>query len=321
MATALPSPDQVRKVLGTYSIASIRNWLKRCELPSTANSRDEIVKRVHGLITKGELTMTGVIAAMIGIEEASSKRTFLFTMPHAPADLARIEKQLADLKAPLAAERIGATDAKRTTKVVYIINTPTELRAKWTELHKRVKAIRKTRSWEETNEPKIIIMIANKKTGLVQLRCDNPEDEHNHLDDKQPSDEAYYSFFKEQSENLLGHALRPVELRGSLEKVLKAVPRLVRAAYAVDESADGGYTRRAQKQKHKDVRDLSDWHDMLNNKIVRTFEEAPVRWLKEISDGHLKREVFSYIDAANGLVRFDSDCYEEEIDYVLSHLV
>lgn len=321
MATAAPSVDQVRKILGNYSIASIRNWLKRCDLPHSANSRDEIVERVYGLIAKEELTVAGLVAAMIGIEEASSKRTFLYRIPHSANDIARIDKQLADLKTPLSNERISSLDPKPTTKVVYVINGSKELRAKWTELHKRVKAVRKTRTWNETNVPKVIVLIADKTTGIVQLRCDNPEDEHRHLDDNEPTDEAYYAYFKEQSENLLGHALEPVELRGSLEKVLKTTPRIVRTSYSVDESEDGGYTKRAQKQKHKDVRDLTDWQDMMKNKTVRTFEEAPVRWLKEMSDGNLKREVFSYIDAAAGLVRFDADCYEEEIDYVLGHLV
>jgi hypothetical protein len=70
MTTAAPSLDHIKKVLGSYSIASIRNWLKRCELPSTANSREEIAEKVHGLIVKGSLTLAGLVAAMIGIEEA-----------------------------------------------------------------------------------------------------------------------------------------------------------------------------------------------------------------------------------------------------------
>jgi hypothetical protein len=321
MAPPVPSLDHIKKVLGSYSIASIRNWLKRCELPSSANSRDEIAERVHGLIEKGSLTLAGLVAAMIGIEEASSKRTFLYSIPHSASDLAKINKQLADLKVTVSNERIPSSDPKPTTKVVYVINGPDELRVKWNEMHKRVKAVRKTRTFSEINVPKVIVLIVNKKTGLVQLRCDNPEDEHLHLVNKEPTDEAYYQYFKEQAENLTGHPLEPVELRGSLEKVLKTTPRIVKTSYAVDESDDGGYTKRAQRQKNKDVRDLADWKYIMKNETVRTFEEAPLRWLKEMSNDKLKREVFSYIDATTSLVRFDADCYEEEIDYVLGHLV
>ena len=98
---------------------------------------------------------------MIGIEEASSKRTFLFRIPHGPADLARIDKQLSDLKVPLSHQRIRASNPVPVPKVVYAINTPEELRIKWTEQHKRVIAVRKTRSWDEKNIPKIIVLIVN----------------------------------------------------------------------------------------------------------------------------------------------------------------
>jgi hypothetical protein len=321
MIDPAPSLDVVRKVLGKYSIASISNWLKRCELPSSASSRDEMVVKIHRLIEKGDLTLDGLVAAMIGIEEASSKRTYLYRVPCTPDALAGIDKQLADLKVSLTTDRVAATSPSATVKVVYVINGPDELRVKWTELHTRVKAIRKTRTWEEIKVPKIVVLILKKATGLVQLRCDHPEDEHSHEQEGESSEEAYYVYFKEQAENLTGLALEPIELRVSLESVLRASPRIVKTSYAVDESDDGGYTRRAQKQKNKDVRDLAEWDYIMNAKTVRTFEEAPVRWLKEMSGGELNREVYSYIDAANGCIRFDADCYEDEVQYVLGHLV
>lgn len=66
---------------------------------------------------------------------------------------------------------------------------------------------------------------------------------------------------------------------------------------------------------------LAEWEYVVKSPTVRTFEEAPIRWLKEMTGDTLQREVFSFIDAAKGLVRFDADCYEEEIDYVLGQLV
>jgi len=143
----------------------------------TATSRNELAERILGHLKNGKLTLEGFEAAMIGIEEASSKRTFLFRIPHGPADLARIDKQLSDLKVPLSHQRIRASNPVPVPKVVYAINTPEELRIKWTEQHKRVIAVRKTRSWDEKNIPKIIVLIVNKATGVVQLRCDSPEDE------------------------------------------------------------------------------------------------------------------------------------------------
>jgi hypothetical protein len=321
MTDSVPSLSDIKTILGKYSIDSISNWLKRCELPSSASSRDEIAQKVHGLIEKKALTLEGLIAAMIGIEEASSKRTFLFRVPHTADDLKQIDKQLADLKVTLTKERVPAANPNTTPKVVYAINDPDELRIKWTELHTKVEAVRKTRTWKETKVPKIVVLIVNKSTGLVQLRYDHPEDEHEHFEEGEPADDAYYSYFKAQAENLTGLALEAVELRNGLENVLKASPRIVKTSYTVDESDDGGLTKRTQKQRNKDVRDLAEWQYVLDSKTVRTFEEAPVKWIKEMSGGELNREVFSYIDAANGMVRFDAHCYEGEVEYVLGRLV
>jgi hypothetical protein len=146
-------------------------------------------------------------------------------------------------------------------------------------MHKRVKAVRKTRTWSELNIPKVIVLIVNKKTGLAQLRCDNPEDEHRHFVNNEPTDDAYYEYFKEQAESLTGHSLEPVELRASLEKVLKTTPRIVRTSYAVDESDDGGYTKRAQKQKNKDVRDLAEWMHTLT--ALFGMDETQVDTIRE----------------------------------------
>ena len=321
MTDPSPTLEQIKKLLGSYSIASIRNWLKQKELTHTANTRDALAERVRGLIAKGTLTLDEVKQGMIGIEESSSKRTFLYRLSKTKTDLAKIDQQLVALKIKLSTERSLSTTPSQTTKLVYVINSPKMLRAKWNELHTRVTAVRKTRDWVESKIPKIVVLVANKASGVVQLRCDVPEDEHPHLDGYKSPNEAYYAYFKEHAENMLGLSLESIDLRVSLEGILKTTPRIVRTSYSIDESADGGYTKRAQKQKHKDVRDLADWDDMLKNKVPRTFEEAPVHWLQDMSADQLTREVFSYIDAPNGLVRFDADCYEEEIDYVISQLV
>lgn len=323
--SSTPSVADIRKILGTYSVASVRNWLRRCELPHSASTRDELAERIHGLIKDSKLTRDGLQAAMIGIEEASSKRTFLYRIPNSDSARARIRKQLTDLGVVLAVDRVAASHPKRTPKLVYVIDTSHETRAKWTELHKRLTPDKKHRKWKEEYVPKIIVLIVDKKTGVIQLRCDHPDDEHEHVDiNNNPTDDAFYRFFRERAENLVGHGFEPVDLRSSLEAVLKANPRIVRTSYAVDETEDGGHTKRAQKRKDRDVRDLAEWQLVMQNPMPRTFEEAPVRWLKEMSGGALHREVYSYIDsyidAANGLVRFDADCYEDEIDYVLGRL-
>src|SRR5260370_20655737 len=133
MATAAPSLDRIKKILGKYSIASVRSWLKRKKLPHTMNTREAMAVKVHDLVEKGEITEEQVIEGAIGIEEASSKRTFLYRMPKNASDLAKIDKQLADLKIPLSTERTPSVSPTPKPQRQYVINGPAALRAKWNE--------------------------------------------------------------------------------------------------------------------------------------------------------------------------------------------
>jgi hypothetical protein len=322
MTKTAPSVQHVRQILGKYSIAPVRNWLKRRELSHTMNSREAMVTKVHGLLESGELTEDEVIEASIGIEEASSKRTFLYTIPHQAKDLARIEGQLAALKIPLSTERTPSVHPTAASKLVYMLNNTACLRAKWNEQHIRIRADKRRRTFDDVKEPKIIVLIVNKKTGIVQLRYDKPGDQHSHTIEDEPSDDAYFNYYLEKAENILGLPLEPVDLRVALERVLKAEPRIVKTNYTVDDAEDGSKTKRTQKKPGKDIRDTDGWKSMAaNSTMLRTFEESPLWWISTVSNGELKRELFSYVDATNGFVRFDANCYEEEIEYVLHQLV
>lgn len=322
MPTPIPELAQLKNILANYTVAHIRNWLKRCDLPSSAGTRDELIMKVHEFLTGEKLAMEGLEAALISIQEASNKRTFLYQIGTSPTDLERIEKQLTDQKTVFSLKPTLASHPTETTKVVYIVNNETELRAKWTELHIRVTPDKRTRKWKEESIPKIVVLIVNKKTGIVQLRYDKPEDEHIHKEEGISSKNAYFDSFLASSENLIGHSLQPIKLETALEKIIKTEPRIVRVVYAVDDSDDGGRTHRAQKHKNKDVRDLKEWKQQIDKgDIIRTFEEAPLEWIKEQTFGQLQRDVTSHVYCEESMVRFDPECYEEELEYVLSHLV
>jgi hypothetical protein len=321
MSKQIPSIQQVRQILGKYSIAPVRNWLKRVELPHTMNTRDEMVKKVHELLETGAITEDGLIETSIGIEEASSKRTFLYRIPHTAKDLSRIDQQLSDLKIPLSAERTPSVAPTMTPQLVYAMNDSSYLRAKWNEQHIRITADKRRQTFSKTNQPKTIVLIVEKETGDVQLRYDKPDDEHSHTIENEPSDQAYFDFFREKAENMLGLPLEPIDLRPGLETVLKTEPRIVRTNYTIDDAEDGAHTKRTQKKTGKDIRDTGEWIRIAKDTTIRTFEEAPLWWLPKMSNGMLQREMFSYVDAASGFVRFDADCYEDEIDYVLNKLV
>lgn len=322
MEKAVPSVQRIKQILGKYSIAPVRNWLKRQELPSTMNSRDAMVSRVQGLVEKGELTEDDLIEASIGIEEASSKRTFLYQVPNTEEDLAKLDRQLKELKIPLSDQRTPSVSPKATSRLVYAMNDASFFRAKWNELHTRVRADKRHRKFEDSTVPKIIVLVVDKKTGLAQLRYDKPDDVHSHVIDDEPSDQAYFDFYREKAENILGLPFQSVDFRSGLEKVLKAEPRVVRTNYTVDDAEDGCRSKLTQKKTGKDVRDTGNWkHNANDRTMIHTFEEAPLWWLPGMSLDKLKRELFCYVDATNGYVRFDANCYEDEIEYVLHQLV
>ena len=285
------------------------------------NSRDEMVTKVHGLLESGDITEDGLIEASIGIEEASSKRTFLYRIPHAAKDVSKIDEQLDALHIPLSTERTPAVAPTMTPKLVYAMNNESIFRAKWSEQHIRIKVDKRLKEFSEIKVAKIIVVVANKKTGEVQLRYDHPDDKHSLTIENEASDQAYYDYYQEKTENMLGLPLEPIDFRAGLEKILKTEPRIVTTNYTIDDAEDGALTKRTQKKDGRDIRDTEEWKRIAKDKMVRTFEEAPLRWIPEMSNGSLTRELFSYVDAANGFVRFDADCNEDEIDYVLSQLV
>jgi hypothetical protein len=311
------------QILTRHSIASVRNWLRSKGLTYSAATKAAMRKRVEGLIKKGSISVEDVGDGAIDLEEASAKRTFLYSVSNEPQNLAVIDTQLASLKVPLSNERSLASSPTAKPKLVYAINSSTEFRAKWTELHTHLFVNRKTEKFDHKPVPKVVVCILNKQTGIVQLRYDAPSDKHIHTVEAEPNDKAYYGHYKSQVEAMLGLPLTTIDLHSKLESILRKVPRVVKTSYVVDETSEGGVNRRTQKQKNKDVRDLSDFPktDVSGGSLVRTFEEAPVYWLKEPSSDELKREVYSYIYAAEGMVRFNAHCQESEIAYVLAQLV
>src|SRR5229473_7513159 len=177
---ATPSDHEIRQVIGKHSIASIRAWLKRVGLSHTMNSRDEMFSKVEQHLKSGKITLDGLVAAAIGIEEASSKRTFLYRISNSPDAIAKIDEQLTALNVTLSTDRVRSAHPTMTPKLVYAINDQALFRAKWIEQHTRIKADKKRQEFTESKEPKVIVAVVNKTTGEVQLRYDKPDDKHSH---------------------------------------------------------------------------------------------------------------------------------------------
>ena len=319
---SVPSVAQVEKILGRYSIASVRTWLKSQKLTSSASSRVELAKRVHGLLEKEKVDLDTLIEGLIGIEEAASKLVFVYQVEVTPSVLKAFGKQLADLKVPLASERSPAAEVKTTPKLVYAMNEGGVFRAKWAEKQTRLVANRRTRSWDETSLPRVVVLVFDQKSGLVQLRYDKPLDIHSHKVDGQSKDQAYFAYYKEQAENLLGTSLSLKELRPGLQKVILAEPPIVIPVVVEHLGEDGGTNKSGHRRKGGDPRKTKDWIAMHKpGAQARTYESSPMRWIPEMTDGKLIRPVLCAVDGRESTIRFDADCHEGEINYVLAKLV
>lgn len=155
MAQPVPSKSKVAQILGKYSIASVRSWLRRKELSATMNSRDAMTTAVHGLVEKKKLTEDDLIEGAIGIEEASAKRVYLYRIETAASDVQKIDDQWVALKVPLVTERTPSVNPSPTSKMQYAVNTSAIFRAKWNEQHTRVKVDKKHQKFIPVKEPKI----------------------------------------------------------------------------------------------------------------------------------------------------------------------
>lgn len=322
MSPTVPSLVQVEKILGKYSIASVRTWLKSQHLASTANSRADLAKRVHGLIENDKVSLDTVIEGLIGIEESASKLVYVYRIDPTPESLARLDKQLLELKIPLSLERSPAADVKTTPQLIYAINNAVTFRAKWAEKQTRVVANRRTRSFDDTHLARVVVVVLDKATGIVQLRYDKPLDIHIHKVDGYAKDQAYFDYYKEQAENMIGATLESKELRPGLQKVLLADPPIVIPVIVEHLAEDGGTNRSGHRKKGGDLRKTKDWLEMHKpGAQPRTYESSPMRWIPETSSGNLIRPVLCAVDGRESTVRFDADCHEAEINYVLARFV
>jgi hypothetical protein len=314
--------EQVQKVLGSKSMASVRSWLKAQGVTLPASRRAAIAERVLKLITDQKVTIDQVEAGLIEIEEAGGKRIHLYRIDPIRTNLETIENQLQSLTVTPASGRVAAPALPSLTKRVYLTNDSKSIRAKWAETHTAYIQQLPSLQLRPDKSTKIIVLNFNKATGLIQLRYDKPETTHPHCLGGRTPPAEYYAYFKEQVENLFGLSLEAVELRPCLAKIINASPRIVEVG-ANEQLTDDGYTiKLAPKLKGKDVRDAKDYGAMnKHGAAVRVHEVESVTWLVAPSNGKITRTVRTHIDGRESYIRFDADCHEAEIDYVLAQLV
>ncbi len=316
--TTLP---QIQMLLGPFSVSSVQMWLRMQKLTYSASTREEIAKRVHDAIQKGNLTLQAVIEGLIGIEESRSKTVHLVRVSETKHLAQKVDKQLTDLGTKLLPSRILATVQSSTTKMIYAINTQKEFRMKWGEVQTRATFDRKKLEVVKKSIPIIFVFVLDKVTGLAQLRYEPVEMVHSHTVNDVPTKQAYLNFYREKCENMTGLSLEPIELRHRLREILLKQPPVV-VPVTIATIAEDQQTLVYGSRSSADPRSLKDFKaDMQADAQSRTFEKAPVRWQHATTNYNLYRDLWCNIDAQEGTIRFDADCTEGEVNYVISQLV
>ena len=278
-----------------------------------------MVRRLLDLVKENELSEDELDTAISNIEEASSKRIFLLEMPSERESLAagEFEKRLQSIGKNVSKKQVRAPRLPSKPTLVYISHSPAEIRAKWAETQIRLEPDYASREIIEKKVTRVVVMVADLTTGIVQLRYDKPEigiPSHTNKDE-------YFSHYRQLAEEILGVEFSRFEIRDALRSLVETEPRVVRIRVNEHRSKTDKSVRFVARKAHSDVRDDLEWKAAYEaGGQSRAYDDQAVHWLPDASNGMLNREVFSDIDAVISMIRVDADCHEGEIQYAVSNI-
>jgi hypothetical protein len=308
--------------LGDFSASSVQMWLRMQKLTWSGVGREEIAKRIHSAIQKGELTFNALLEGLIGIEESRSKIVHLVRVKDGDqAFVKKVDKQLTDLKMTLSPARSLAKGLSSTPKMVYAMNNSKEFRMKWGEVQTNVTFDKKKLDVSKKAKAVIFVFVLDKTNGIGQLRYESPEAIHSHKVNGVMKNQAYFDFYREKCENMTGLAFEPVELRERLREILLKQPPVV-IPVTMSTIGEDQQTVIYGSRSSADPRTLKDFKAAMDKHAQpRTFEKSPMRWQHKTTNYKLYRDLWCQIEAADGIVRFDADCTEAEVAHVISQFV
>lgn len=327
MATERESSDVIRKriepTLNNVAVEGLRSWLRSVDLPSAAYSRAAITELVAKQIASSQLDEAALEVALIGFEEASDMRIYLFRMDEAPTG--KPEKWLPTrlLKAgfALAKSRTFAGEKVKAMSPVYAHLEGGLLRVKWAEQQEQSKMNERGDGVIRKPVFKRVVLIADFLTGNAELRM-NPADRiHSHLDGSgRATAEAYFKAYADRAAEILGCTLTPADLRVIIRRLVdEKKPWTVRIQ--IDNHTNQSNYKNKTTGPRADVRDDPDWQLMYaRNGESWAYDAQSFYWLPKVSSGFLTREVFSHINAEEGFIKVNADCSDKEVTHVISQI-
>jgi hypothetical protein len=150
MSDSKSSTDEIRHrikpTLDKVAVRGLRAWLRSIDLSSAAYTRQTITDLVAREIAEGRLAEAALEKALIGFEEASDMRVYLFRLDEIPRGDVNswLPKRLLTAGFALATGRVFGGNRVKPMSPVYAELSGKLLRVKWAEQQVSMKLNEKT---------------------------------------------------------------------------------------------------------------------------------------------------------------------------------
>jgi hypothetical protein len=327
MTSKRDSRDEIRArikpTLDNVAVKGLRAWLKAIGLSSAAYTRSTITNLVADEIAEGRLAEAALEKALIGFEEASDMRIYIYQLDELPKGEPKkwLPTRLLNAGFAIAKSRTFAGERTRPMSPIYAEFDGQLLRVKWAEQHESLKIDDKTGKVVRTPVDRRIVLIADLPEKTAELRLNASESRHPYEDasGRTPA-ELYYRAYIDKARDLLGCTLLPIEWRPVVRKLVEEEdPRVIRIH--IDNHTNQSNTRAKTHASRADVRDDPDWKLAYEeNGGSWAWDAQSFYWIPKASSGFLTRELYSHINAEEGYVKVNADCSDEEVNYVVSQI-
>lgn len=314
---------RIKPVLDNVAVNGLRAWLKSIGLSSAAYSRAAITDLISSQIAGGKLAEDALAEALIGFEEASDMRIYLYRMEDVPSGQPNRWLPTRLLKAGFALSESKAFAGERAKAMspVYARLEGGLLRVKWAEQQQRSKINDSGDGVVLTPVFKRVVLIADFTEGTVELRLNPPERVHAYFEaDSRMTAGAYYKAYFDKAVDILGCKLVPVDLRSVVGMLVQEEdPRVVRIH--IDDHTNQTNYKTKTTGPRADVRDNPDWQLAYKTSgNTWAYDAQSFYWLPKVSCGFLTREIFTHINVEEGFIKVNADCSDKEVTHVISQI-
>lgn len=316
--------QRIQPILNNVAVEGLRAWLRTIGFSVPRLTRAGITDLIVQHVAKGELAEGALERTLIGFEEASNMRIYLFRFDDdAKPVVAKnsLGSRLKQFGVPVADDRKFAGDRKAPMSAVYALVEGSSVRVKWAEEQTRVTLNTEATELIKETKPKRVVLIADFHAKIAELRLNPPENNHSYSDaGGRRTEDAYYRAYIQKAADVIGCGLLPIELRPVIRSLVEEVePRIVRIQ--IDDHTNQKNYKSKTTGPRADVRDDPDWQ-LVYKKAGETWawDAQSFYWLPKASRGFLKREVYTHINADEGFVNVNADCSDEEVEHVISQI-